>query len=98
MVIRDYMGNVLPANHNLHIMYTMGTDSRTVTLQPGIALVKQPIVQQLDDWIRQRAQGNSLIGYAITRGNDVHIRIDGGYEYYLVGRNPSLIDQIQSYG
>ena len=97
MVIRDYMGNVLPANHNLHIMYTMGTDSRTVTLQPGIALVKQPIVQQLDDWIK-RQPGNSLIGYAITQDDDVHIFIDGGYEYYLVGRNPSLIDQIQSYG
>ena len=97
MVIRDYMGNVLPANHNLHIMYPWGTDSRTVTLQPGIALVKQLIVQQLDDWIKRRP-GNSLIGYAITQDDDVHIYIDGGYEYYLVGRNPSLIDQIQSYG
>ena len=97
MSIKDYMGNTLPANHNLHIMYPWGTDSRTVTLQPGIALDKQPIVQQLDDWIKRRP-GNSLIGYAITRGNDVRIYIDGGYEYYLVGRNPSLIDQIQSYG
>lgn len=98
MVIRDYMGNVLPANHNLHIMYTMGTDSRTVTLQPGIALDRQPIAQQLSAWIRQRIPGSSIIGYAITQDDDVHIFIDGGYEYYLVGRNPSLIDQIQSYG
>lgn len=98
MVIRDYMGKLLPENHNLHIMYPWGTDSRTVALQPRTPLDKQPIAQQLDAWIKQRIPGNSIIGYAITQDDDVHIYIDGGYEYYMVGRNPSLIDQIQSYG
>lgn len=97
MTIRDYMGKLLPENHNLHIMYPWGTDSRTVTLQPRVPLDRQPIAQQLNAWIRQRIPGNSIIGYAITQGDDAHIYIDGEYEYYLVGRNPNLIDQIQSY-
>ena len=94
MTIRDYMGNVLPANHNVHLLHPWGADSRTVTLQPRIALDKQPIVQQLDDWIRQRIPGNSIIGYVITRGDDVHLYIDGGYIYNFVQHNPKLRDKL----
>lgn len=94
MVIKDYIGNVLPANHNVHILYPWGTNSRTVALQPKVALGKQQIVQQLHDWIKQRIPGNSVIGYIITRGKDIHIYIDTDYAYNFARWNPNLVDKL----
>lgn len=92
------MGNVLPANHNVHILYPWGTNSRTVALQPKVALSSQQIVQQLDDWIRQRIPGNSVIGYIITRGKSIHIHMDTDYMYNFARWNPDLVGKINHDG
>lgn len=98
MIIKDFVGKLLPENHNLHIMYPWGANSRTVTLQPKIALGKQPIVQQLDDWIQQRLPGNSVIGYIITRGKSIHIYMDTDYAYNFARWNPDLVGKINHDG
>ena len=92
MTIRDYRGSVLPANHNLHLMYPWGTGSSTVTLQPRVPLDRQPIAQQLDARIKQHRPGDNIIGYIITRGDDIHIYIDAGYKYNFVCHNPELME------